>query len=264
MSLRTAQRNCGVATWWFIDLFASSGCSERSQFTVLDVLEFDISVQFPVSLVISRKNMIRWKFLHTILIQLKVTERQLADVWLEHKARHWQTRASEHSELEGWKMRVFRLRHRMTFFLQTVMAFFTSEVIEPNWAQLEKKIETATTVDQFLRDHTDFLNECRKECMLTDVRFVEFLQRLMNCARTFYENRSRLDDHVLMARSNWEAVKLDGQVNPEELGAEMWRALEKQESKWTRALKGFNSTVQLLATTDNPSALPLAMRLQSA
>lgn len=28
--------------------------------------------------------------------------------------------------------------------------------------------------------------------------------------------------------------------------------------------QGFNSTVQLLATTDNPSALPLAMRLQSA
>ncbi|CAO1626079.1 unnamed protein product [Parajaminaea phylloscopi] len=231
---------------------------------LLDVLEFDVTVKFPVSLVISRKNMIRWKFLHTILIQLKVAERQLSDVWLEQQAKHWQSRIAGHSELEGWKMRVFKLRHRMTSFTQNVLAFFTSEVIEPNWSQLEKKMSSAKTVDQFLRDHTDFLNECRKECMLTDVRFVEFLQRLMNCARTFYENRSRLDDHVLMTRSNWEAARLDGHVVPESIGAEMWRVLEKQEHKWSRAMKGFNSTVQLLATTDNPSALPLAMRLQTA
>jgi len=197
--------------------------------------------------------MIRWKFLHTILIQLKVTERQLADVWLEQQSKHWQTSIRDHPELEGWKMRVFKLRHRMTFFVQNVLAFYTSEIIDPNWLLLEKKIAQAKTVDQFLKDHTDFLNECRKECMLTDVRFVEFLGRLMACARTFYENRSRLDDHVLMAGSTWTAAKLEGATKPTELGAEMWRALEKQESKWSRGLKGFNSTVQLLATTDNPS-----------
>lgn len=140
---------------------------------LLDVLEFDVTVKFPVSLVISRKNMIRWKFLHTILIQLKVTERQLGDVWLEHQSRHWQERVNEYPELEQWKMRVFKLRYRMTFFVQNLLAFFTSEVIDPNWSQLEKKMEKAKTVDEFLKDHTDFLNDCRKECMLTDVRFVE-------------------------------------------------------------------------------------------
>jgi gamma-tubulin complex component 2 len=117
--------------------------------------------------------MIRWKFVHTVLIQLKVTERQLADVWQEQQSKHWQTRVADHPELEGWKMRVFKLRHRMIFFVQNVLAFYTTEIIEPNWAQLEKKMESARTVDQFLKDHTDFLNECRRECMLTDVRFVE-------------------------------------------------------------------------------------------
>lgn len=117
--------------------------------------------------------MIRWKFLHTILIQLKVTERQLGDVWLEHQSRHWQLRVNDHAELEKWKMRVFKLRYRMTFFVQNLLAFFTGEIIDPNWTQLERKMERAVTVDEFLKDHTDFLNDCRKECMLTDVRFVE-------------------------------------------------------------------------------------------
>jgi hypothetical protein len=112
----------------------------------------------------------------------------------------------------------------------------------------------------------------------------------MSSARTFYDNRSRLDDHVLMTGSTWSAGKMNGEDKPTELGAEMWRALEKQESRWSKGLKGFNSTVQLLATTDNPAvskrtrsktlsslhaddcnfqsplvqALPLALRLQSA
>ncbi|CAO1613410.1 unnamed protein product [Jaminaea pallidilutea] len=248
-----------------IALKARTRARDRDYTTLLsDILEFDVTNQFPVSLVISRKNMIRWKFLHCVLIQLKITERQLADVWQDQRQRHWQSKARDYPELEAWKMRVFKLRHRMTFFVRNVLAFFTSEIVEPHWVQLERKMESAKTVDQFLRDHTEFLNECRRECMLTDVRFVEFLQRLMMSARTFYENRSRLDDHLLMASANWTAAKLEGEGQPGDLGPDMWRAIEKQESKWSRSLKGFNSTVQLLATTDNPSALPLAMRLQSA
>ena len=65
----------------------------------------------------------------------------------------------------------------MTFFVQNVLGFFTGEIIEPNWGKLEERMVGARTVDQFLRDHTDFLNECRKECMLTDVRFVEVSRR---------------------------------------------------------------------------------------
>lgn len=62
----------------------------------------------------------------------------------------------------------------------------------------------------------------------------------MSCARTFYDNRSRLDDHVLMTTSAWAATKAAAggdEVKPPELGADMWRALEKQETKWARALK---------------------------
>lgn len=56
-------------------------------------------------------------------------------------------------------------------------------------------------------------------------------------ARTFYENRSRLDDHLLMASANWMAAKLEGEGQPGDLGPDMWRAIEKQESKWSRSLK---------------------------
>lgn len=165
-----------------------------------DILEFDVTNQFPVSLVISRKNMIRWKFLHCVLIQLKITERQLADVWQDQRQRHWQSKARDYPELEAWKMRVFKLRHRMTFFVRNVLAFFTSEIVEPHWVQLERKMESAKTVDQFLRDHTEFLNECRRECMLTDVRFVE-----VSCMKGQRSVRALPDLKISFRRSSFNA-----------------------------------------------------------
>lgn len=46
-----------------------------------------------------------------------------------------------------------------------------------------------------------------------------------------------MDDHVMMATSNWSAAKMSGEQKPGELGADMWRALEKQEGRWSRNIK---------------------------
>ena len=56
---------------------------------------------------------------------------------------------------------------------QQLLAFYTSEILEPNWHELERKLRAARSVDQFMKDHFDFLNVCRKECMLTDYRYLE-------------------------------------------------------------------------------------------
>lgn len=140
---------------------------------MVDVLQFDLAVKFPVSLIISKKNILRWQFIQRSIIHLKVTERQLGDMWLEHQDDMWRSRTRDFDELERWKLRVSKMRHRMLFFVQQVLAFVTGEVLEPNWRDLETKMAKAKTVDQFMRDHFEFLNTCRKECMLTDLRFLE-------------------------------------------------------------------------------------------
>ena len=60
----------------------------------------------------------------------------------------------------------------MLSFVQQIFAFATFEVLEPNWRALEAKLGKATTVDQLLRDHVDFLDTCLKECMLTSSRLL--------------------------------------------------------------------------------------------
>ena len=141
----------------------------------MDLLQFDVQVHFPVSLVISKKNILRWQFVHRCLLQLKLIERSLAEVWTEQTRQKWRQRDRRmHGELiERYKMRVHVLRQRMLLLVQQLLAFYATEVIEPNWHELERRLRSADTVDQVMKDHFDFLNTCRKECMLTDYRYLE-------------------------------------------------------------------------------------------
>ena len=60
----------------------------------------------------------------------------------------------------------------MLAFVQQILAFVTFEDLEPNWRNLEVKLAKVTTVDQLLRDHSDFLDTCLKEAMLTSARLL--------------------------------------------------------------------------------------------
>ncbi len=159
----------------------------------IDALTLDYNVKFPLSLVISRKTILRYQLIFRFLLHLKHVEQSLSSMWIEHKTSAWRRstrpRASGadaarqtsqvppkdwHSEFENWRKRVFLLRARMLAFVQQILAFTTFEVLEPNWRKLEGKLEggKVETVDQLLRDHVDFLDTCLKECMLTSSKLL--------------------------------------------------------------------------------------------
>ena len=146
-------------------------------------LQLDYSVPFPVSLVISRKTIWRYQALFRYLLSLRYLEQQLVTCWQTHtRATSWSHRSSNRN-LELWKRRVFTLRARMLVFVQQLLYFCTSEVIEPNWHALMGRLNTrddvrdgaksaVQTVDELMQDHVDFLDTCLKECMLTNSRLL--------------------------------------------------------------------------------------------
>jgi gamma-tubulin complex component 2 len=129
-------------------------------------------VKFPLSLVISRKTILRYQLLFRFLLHLKHVEQSLASMWIEQKTTPWRRPVHNHPEFEQWRLRVALLRARMLAFVQQILAFTTFEVLEPNWRALEAKLAKVTTVDQLLRDHVDFLDTCLKECMLTSAKLL--------------------------------------------------------------------------------------------
>ena len=141
---------------------------KKSSLTGIDALSLDYTVTFPLSLVVSRKAILRYQLIFRHLLSLKHLEQSLTVAWSEHSKNPTWRKRSQHLELEKWKNRVFNLRARMLAFVQQMFAFAVSEVLEGNWRTLMSKLDSVSTVDGLLKHHIDFLDTCMKECMLTN------------------------------------------------------------------------------------------------
>jgi gamma-tubulin complex component 2 len=140
----------------------------------------DFKVPFPLSLVISRKAILRYQLLFRFILHLKHIEQCLGQMWIDQKSDVWQQPVHDwHPELDKWRRRVIVLRARMLAVVQQILGYATTEVLEPNWRGLETKLSKVTTVDQLLRDHVDFLDTCLKECMLTNAKILKV--RILTC-----------------------------------------------------------------------------------
>ena len=157
-----------------------------------DALVLDYAMPFPLSLVVSRVTLTRYQLLFRYLLSLRHLETLLVGSWAEHsKVFSWKHR-SKNRMIELWKRKAWTLRARMLVFVQQLLYYCTSEVIEPNWQALMERLseregtsesttgaETAQvkrTVDELMQDHVDFLATCLKECMLTNSKLLKVCQ----------------------------------------------------------------------------------------
>lgn len=169
---------------------ASHTSDDENNIVGFDALELDYSVPFPLSLVISRKTVLRYQLIFRHLLSLRHLETLLVTSWADqNKVMSWRHKSSDR-RLEIWKRRAWNLRAKMLVFVQQLLYFCTAEVIEPNWVGLMERVNGAEdangsnetvndtkqanrTVDELMQDHVDFLDTCLKECMLTQAKLLK-------------------------------------------------------------------------------------------
>lgn len=162
-----------------------------------DALELDYSVPFPLSLVISRKTVLRYQLIFRHLLSLRHLETLLVTSWADqNKTTSWRHKSTDR-RLEIWKRRAWNLRAKMLVFVQQLLYFCTAEVIEPNWVGLMDRVNSVNadtsaveendmkqvnrTVDELMQDHVDFLDTCLKECMLTQAKLLKVCSSKIYC-----------------------------------------------------------------------------------
>lgn len=166
-----------------VDSFMST--SSSGNLTGYEALILDYTVTFPLSLVISRKALTKYQLLFRHILNMKHVEDMLCDTWMDQKNTLWKSRSSN-PKIQHWKFRIVSLRNRMLAFVQQFAYYVTNEVLEPNWSRLEVNLSNVSTVDQVLQYHSDFLDTCLKECMLTNAK----LLRVMYFVLFFFWNNS--------------------------------------------------------------------------
>ncbi|RXW17512.1 hypothetical protein EST38_g8351 [Candolleomyces aberdarensis] len=231
--------------------------ANKKAMLAIDALTLDYTVKFPLSLVISRKTILRYQLLFRFLLHLKHVEQSLSTMWIEQTTIPWRKRMSHHPDFEKWRLRVCLLRARMLAFCQQILAFATFEVLEPNWRSLEAKLEKVSTVDQLLRDHVDFLDTCLKECMLTSSKLLKAYSRLIVTCSTFALYTASF------TKSANSAINAAEDSGGDTGMTKRWDILGKFETNFNHWFQVHLDCVQFYASSENVSLLPLVVRLNS-
>ncbi|KAF0466406.1 Spc98 family-domain-containing protein [Gigaspora margarita] len=224
----------------------------------IDALTLDYTVTFPLSLVISRKALTKYQLLFRHLLHLKYVEQLLCNTWTEHSKSFYWRRGSGHPTIEAWKSRVFALRQNMLVFIQQFAYYITNEVLEPQWRNLEAKLAKVSTVDQVLQYHSDFLDTCLKECMLTNAKLLRTYSKLASACVLFSNTTEKFMKSLTILESQVESVTDPLQTDTQDRTLQQF---EKFEEYFLYHIKLLIECLNFYSATETVQFLCLVVRL---
>lgn len=258
-----------------------------------EALELDYRVPFPLSLIISRKTVLRYQLIFRYTLALRHLEALLVDCWADHnKLRSW-THKSSDKRIEVWKRKAWTLRARMLVFVQQMLFYATAEVIEPNWQKLMAKVDDAEygeeadtrpksqlkprakrTVDELMQDHLDMLDSCMKDLGLTQSKLLRIHAKLMtgctmfatytsSLTRSLNAADSDLSSDTAKSKNRSAASEPSAPHEPAKL-AKLEDSLKRYEEHFNRHLKVLIDSLNYYAATETVVLLGLCARLQYA
>lgn len=200
---------------------SATGKEDDKDISGYEALELDYSVPFPLSLIISRKTIIRYQLILRYTLSLRHLETTLIESWSEHnKATSW-IHKSSNRRIETWKRRAWNLRARMLVFVQQMLFYATAEVLEPQWQKLMTKVDALEgaetekrslmntrpvdptgrefqvgkqpqTVDSLMQEHLDMLDSSMKDLGLTQSKLLRIHAKMVAGCTMFANYNSNL------------------------------------------------------------------------
>ena len=128
---------------------------------VVECLEIEPEILWPLNLIFSKKNIIKYKLLFRQLIRLRFIEKLLYNIFIlqqDFKELNIQSKLKDS----------FFLRDCMINFIQNLIYYLFNEIIEPNYLQLIKNLENAKSMEDVINYHDKFLDNCLNEGLIID------------------------------------------------------------------------------------------------
>jgi len=221
----------------------ATSSTEDKDISGYEALELDYNVPFPLSLIISRKTVIRYQLILRYTLSLRHLETTLIESWSEHnKATSW-IHKSTNRRIEVWKRRAWNLRARMLVFVQQMLFYATAEVLEPQWQKLMTKVDqlessdsrpsTGTdtnsdnhdpnpsgstkpvfnqaqqTVDALMQEHLDMLDSSMKDLGLTQSKLLRIHAKMTAGCTMFASYTSNLTRNLYSADADFSHLHTD-------------------------------------------------------
>ena len=140
---------------------------------VVECIEIEPEILWPLNLIFSKKNIMKYKLLFRQLIRLKFIEKLLYNAFIlqqDFKELNIQTKLKDS----------FFLRDCMINFIKNLIYYLFNEVIEPNYLKLIKNLENSKSMEDVINFHDKFLDNCLNEGLIID-NLKGKLNEILNC-----------------------------------------------------------------------------------
>ncbi|CAF1011178.1 unnamed protein product [Adineta steineri] len=169
--------------------------SMEIKLTGLESFSLDYDVKWPISLVINRNCLTRYQMLFRFLFYIKYIERLLCNVWRAHKnGGRRRRKGREKRNIITKPNGAAYLRHKMLHFVQNLLYYMSFEVIESHWHTFQNNLKKVTNIDELLKYHLLFLDNCLRDCMLTSVHLLRHIHKIMATCVMFANAMDNVDD----------------------------------------------------------------------
>lgn len=164
-----------------------------------EAFALDYSVGWPTSLIVSRMEIVKYQFIFRYLFYCRYVERELSKCWM--------TQARAKRRVGGGPnlfVRSFALRNRMLQFVRGLLYYTTADVLEPNWGAFERGVRRANTVDELMREHSQFLDSSVEQSLLSNEWHLRVLKNVCETCVSFAGYTERVGS--IFANGGWEGV----------------------------------------------------------
>lgn len=165
----------------------------------------DYRLHWPVSLIVSGMEILKYQFIFRYLFYCKYVERELEDCWKYHLRAKGPLRKAPSS-----MVRSFALRNRMIQFIRNIVYYTTADVLEPNWLALESNIRKSETIDELMQHHTHFLDFSVEQSLLSNETHLSVFKSIAETCisfATYSEKFSRLFEAALESETIEEELR---------------------------------------------------------
>jgi gamma-tubulin complex component 2 len=144
---------------------------------VVECIEIEPVIQWPLNLIFSKKNIMKYKLLFRHLIRLKFIEKLLYDTFASQQD-------FKELNIQSKLKDSFFLRDCMLNFIKNLIYYLFNEVIEPNYIQLMKNLSTAKSMEEVINYHDIFLDKCINEGLIIE-NLKGKLNEILNCCHYY-------------------------------------------------------------------------------
>ncbi|OEU18600.1 Spc97_Spc98-domain-containing protein [Fragilariopsis cylindrus CCMP1102] len=259
----------------------------RDHRNIYDIFMLDYQVPDPVIAIVHAGALDRYKMVFSLLFRVKKIEFMLNLTWRQSATlQHALQISAQHTGIDvssstGYAKATFLLRNisilrqSMTHLIVNLKSYLMFEVIEGGWQRLQSAINEATTLDEAIEAHDNYLDTIIRKAMVRVQERDEFPQQnllagqveiVLDIANEFCDLQEKLFDRSLKEAEIVAQKRLDAEsrLKKGEWGFDSQKDIAEQETFFGLASSSVSNEVSKISDNYNNHAVSLLSALSDS